>query len=549
MKKLITPILMLVIASVLFYQCEQRTDALQPEACFTYTPAENIYTNEEITFTNCSENVETFTWYFGDGTESVAQQPTHKYVDAGIYSVRLVVQNKNLKDEIIQELMVGDAIKACIDMPQNEVYANIPFELSNCSVGADSYQWDFDNDGTIDSEVKNPTVTYDAEGNYTIKLIAMQGENADEVTQNVSVEPFPGPCSLWVPGSYQGWDPETASRVWSPLCNGMYSGYVFFPNDIGAFEFKFTTAPDWEHLDLGTQGTSYTMVWGGLNISLPGPGYYRLYADTNTMQWNYLLTEWGIAGTIHDGGWDNDMNMIWDAELKQLFVTANFVAGEFKFRANDGWALNYGINLTDGTLEEGGQNIPLDTDGSYTIILNLNEAVPAYEIVPVEPEGFFIEHFTADLGQFTNYSVVGDQVWEWSIYGNGCAYISGYLDGNYNDNEDWLISPPINLNGKSNVVLYFNQAVNYLDNWDNLKVLVSEDYDGSSSPLSASWAEITGWDQVNPGQSWTFFTSGEISMAAYEGKTIFLAFKYVSNGSTTGVCPTWEISDVVLKEN
>jgi len=57
------------------------------------------------------------------------------------------------------------------------------------------------------------------------------------------------------------------------------------------------------------------------------------------------------------------------------------VAGEIKFRANDDWALDYGDTGFDGTLEEGGDNIPIDEAGNYTIVLNLETPGYAYSIV------------------------------------------------------------------------------------------------------------------------------------------------------------------------
>ncbi len=48
-------------------------------------------------------------------------------------------------------------------------------------------------------------------------------------------------------------------------------------------------------------------------------------------------------------------------------ITDNFVVGEFKFRANDAWDLNYGDKGADGTLEAGGDNIKLTAAGNYTI--------------------------------------------------------------------------------------------------------------------------------------------------------------------------------------
>lgn len=91
---------------------------------------------------------------------------------------------------------------------------------------------------------------------------------------------------------------------------------------------------------------------------------------------------WGIIGSATPGGWNTDTDMPYD------FCTRTFhaprialVAGEYKFRANDDWALNYGDNGADGTLEAGGANIVLAANaaGNYDVQLDLNDAAkPKY---------------------------------------------------------------------------------------------------------------------------------------------------------------------------
>lgn len=167
-------------------------------------------------------------------------------------------------------------------------------------------------------------------------------------------------------------------------------------------------------------------------------------------------------------------------------------------------------------------------------------------IIPVEIEAFFEEGFTSNLGSFSGISVVGDQVWTYGSYDNGCAVMSGFVYGSGNfANEDWLMSPAIDLSGKTNTTLIFRHAVNYLDSWDNLKVMVSTDYDGGGDPSTATWTALSGYDNIS-GSSWTFYDSGEIDLSAYDGSSNFyVAFKYKS---TTSGGATWEVGEVILFE-
>ncbi len=161
-------------------------------------------------------------------------------------------------------------------------------------------------------------------------------------------------------------------------------------------------------------------------------------------------------------------------------------------------------------------------------------------IIPVS--GFFTEDFTTTLGQFTGKSVTGDQVWEWASFGGGCAKMSGYANSVNNVNEDWLISPQISLSGLTGVKMSFQEAINYITSINDLKVLISTNYDGTGDPNAATWTEVTGFTR-SPGNSWTFVESGEVNLTAYEGQNIRIGFKYISS-ATAGA--TWEIGKVLL---
>jgi len=155
-----------------------------------------------------------------------------------------------------------------------------------------------------------------------------------------------------------------------------------------------------------------------------------------------------------------------------------------------------------------------------------------------------LEEFTTNLGTFTAHSVTGTQVWGWGNFDGGCSKMTGYAGGANNANEDWLVSPAISLVGKTGVSMNFREAINYDTNISNAKVLISTDYDGTSSPASnGTWTEVTGFTRAS-GSSWTFVDSGDASLTTFEGQTIYIAFKYLS---TTSVGSTWEISKVEVK--
>jgi len=162
-------------------------------------------------------------------------------------------------------------------------------------------------------------------------------------------------------------------------------------------------------------------------------------------------------------------------------------------------------------------------------------------IVPAT--GFYTEEFAGSLGTFSQYSVVGDQVWVGQTYDDGCVTMSGYVNPTRFPNEDWLISPSISLAGKTGVKMIFREAMNYAGDINaEAKVFVSTNYPGSGDPNDADWTELTGFTR-SAGNSWSFVNTSEINLSAYEGQDIHIAFKYISTASVAG---TWEISRIVL---
>lgn len=156
----------------------------------------------------------------------------------------------------------------------------------------------------------------------------------------------------------------------------------------------------------------------------------------------------------------------------------------------------------------------------------------------------FSEDFDNGLGQFTAYNVAGStNTWVQSAYGSTTyAKMTGYYTKAYEASEDWLVSAPIDLSEFSQAVLNFNHVVNYLTIWDDIKVLISTDFDGSGNPdVNGTWTELTGWAH-SAGNDWNFVDSGDIDISAFAGNSnVRIAFKYTSPSNDA---LTWEIDNV-----
>ena len=154
----------------------------------------------------------------------------------------------------------------------------------------------------------------------------------------------------------------------------------------------------------------------------------------------------------------------------------------------------------------------------------------------------------SSYGKFLSYSVTGDEEWHFdSRYG---AVMSGYADNASHANEDWFISAPIDLSNSTNPVLVFDhargpeQSMNVGVAEGYYTVWAISEYDGTSSPSSLQWTELTG--VVHPTVKWQYVSSGELSIpSALRGPNTRIAFKYLCTNQESA---TWEIKNVKVKE-
>ena len=121
--------------------------------------------------------------------------------------------------------------------------------------------------------------------------------------------------------------------------------------------------------------------------------------------------------------------------------------------------------------------------------------------------------------------------------------MTGYDNGDH-ANEDWMISQAIDLSEFSDLVLNFCHAFGYFTSYNDMKVFICDDFDGSNPSTSGSWTELIGFTYPPTSSQFSWTDSGDIDISAFGGSSsVFLAFKYTSTASDA--C-TWEIDKISI---
>ncbi len=163
-----------------------------PKANFTSSGATaNCNPPLTVNFTNTSNGGSgalTYHWNFGNGSTSSAQSPSHTYNSGGIYDVWLAVTDTaGCTDTIRKDDYVSiTSTTASFSLPDTLCISSYN-TISNTSLGASTYSWDFGNSQT--STANEPIVRYTTKGTYTIRLIASSGPTCvDTATKTIYVE-------------------------------------------------------------------------------------------------------------------------------------------------------------------------------------------------------------------------------------------------------------------------------------------------------------------------------------------------------------------------
>ena len=153
----------------------------------------------------------------------------------------------------------------------------------------------------------------------------------------------------------------------------------------------------------------------------------------------------------------------------------------------------------------------------------------------------YSETFAKGQGEWTINNVeLGSLSYVWNAASYNTDFYmkaSGYKGGPVAA-ESWLISPAISLAGATAPEFSFVHTHKFAgDPTKELTAWVSADN-------GANWEQLT-IPTYGSNSDYTFVPSGAISLSKYVGKTVNVAFKYVSTSSAAG---TWEVKDVLVAE-
>ncbi|WP_430811722.1 MULTISPECIES: T9SS type A sorting domain-containing protein [unclassified Carboxylicivirga] len=314
---------------------------------------------------------------------------------------------------------------------------------------------------------------------------------------------------------------------------------------------------NWQTLEYaGTVPSGATTAQIRLRFYDSSPGFAANGNSATVYVDNARYTENGGSNLITDGGFE-----LWSA-VGTLEVTApnggeSYTAGEqIQLAWNSTGVSNvyFEVWTSDMSWEKITDNIPaVNSTYDFTIPANAwtwdgykvrivdadntslyDESNATFSITGHDTEVFWEDFGSGTLGSFEAISASGAEVWTYGSY-SGTTF--AMINGAGADNEDWLISPAINLDNTKNETIEFETAVN--NYFDNLVVKYSTDYNGLGDPSTATWTTLPNYE-LSPG-SWDFKRT-IVDISTLSGN-VYFAFIYTSSATTTN---TWEVTGIYV---
>lgn len=200
-----------------------------PVADFTVAPVcneDNSVFNDASTVNPIDGNViDSWSWDFGDGNSSTAQNPSHIYADENVYNVTLTVEtNKGCTNSFTTQATVYplplpdfSTVPVCLEEATSFVDQS-GVSNNHTSNQITDWAWDFGDGNT--STAQNPFHTYQGEGFYTTTLTLTTNNGCvASTTDEITIYPLPlvdfSPTEVCLNSLTEFTDESTVSNVYT----------------------------------------------------------------------------------------------------------------------------------------------------------------------------------------------------------------------------------------------------------------------------------------------------------------------------------------------
>tara|TARA_B100001113_G_scaffold116968_1_gene95503 strand:- start:156 stop:1472 length:1317 start_codon:yes stop_codon:yes gene_type:complete len=332
MKKTIYKLSYLTVLFALFYSCDDVERVYYNDGAETVLTLsdDNLVLNEE----NAANEILTLTW----------TQPDFGFSAAALYSIQIDVQGGDFSNP--QIISVGGSLDKTFTVDE------------------------------LNAKLLSLSMLPNEEGvaSFRIKATLSEYQEIYSNTVNISVTPYSSlldlSTSLGVVGSATpgGWGNENILDLpfYSTATTNVYVAYVTLRNG----EIKFRNNNDWSE-NWGDDGLDGTLDSYGANIAVSA-GTYKIEVNFSSMTYTMEEYSWGIVGSATTNGWGGpDMMFHYNSFQDDWRAVVTLGDGEVKFRFNNDWAINYGDDGADGSMEANGANINVSA-GHYLVTMNLN---------------------------------------------------------------------------------------------------------------------------------------------------------------------------------
>ncbi|MCK4663388.1 MAG: PKD domain-containing protein [Bacteroidales bacterium] len=164
----------LILTIVILTTCKKPEETPKPTACFDMSTTEAAV-NEQIIFTNCSENAELYLWNFGDGISSPEKDPTHTYTEAGNYTISLLAKNGDNYDQATKSITIISISSLSTGSVSNittttvSITGNIS-DLAGNTITQHGHCWSTNQNPTTDLSTKTTLGARTTTGDFTSNL-------------------------------------------------------------------------------------------------------------------------------------------------------------------------------------------------------------------------------------------------------------------------------------------------------------------------------------------------------------------------------------------